>query len=176
MSACPSDDPNAWDLHARPNVIPISPFQPLNNSPDHLLHVATRIEQAAHQFYKDVYAAVALHTSVVASPEGAPRSASVAGRPDRGAAAPSECWGCDVAVRSDVVAGATCTMPVSWQATITAGGRGEVLSLPLPAPAAPVERTATSTDAISVNAADVVRLIITSTSIVDVFRRLDDGA
>jgi hypothetical protein len=37
-------------------VIPVSPFQPLNNSPDCLLHVAWLIEQASAQYFYSLHA------------------------------------------------------------------------------------------------------------------------
>ena len=61
------DDPNAWDLYARPNVIPISPFQPLNNSRDHLLNVLTRIEETRRTYFEAVMTAATMATPVVAT-------------------------------------------------------------------------------------------------------------
>ena len=52
------DDPGAWDASCRHHVIPVSPFQPFNNSPDCLLHVAWLIEQAAQRFFSSVHAAL----------------------------------------------------------------------------------------------------------------------
>ena len=50
------DDPGAWDVAVRHHVIPISPFQPLNNSHEHLLHVVWLIEQAAQRFFNEFHA------------------------------------------------------------------------------------------------------------------------
>ena len=55
VRAC-ADDPGAWDVSVRHHVIPISPFQPLNNSHDHLLHVVSLIERAAHNFFAALHA------------------------------------------------------------------------------------------------------------------------
>lgn len=49
------DDPGAWDVSVRHHVIPISPFQPLNNSHEHLLHVIHLIEQAGQQFFNNIH-------------------------------------------------------------------------------------------------------------------------
>jgi hypothetical protein len=53
------DSPSAWDQSVRNHVIPISPFQPLNNKPDHLLHVAWLIEQAAERYFNDMHSEIA---------------------------------------------------------------------------------------------------------------------
>ena len=49
------DDVGAWAPECRSNVIPISPFQPLNNSHEHLLSVVYLIEQAAERFFNDIH-------------------------------------------------------------------------------------------------------------------------
>jgi hypothetical protein len=49
------DDPGAWDVSVRRHVIPISPFQPLNNSHEHLLRVVQLIEQASQNFFNYIY-------------------------------------------------------------------------------------------------------------------------
>lgn len=41
------DDPNAWEIDCRKLLLEISPFQPTNNSPDHLLKIAESIKNAA---------------------------------------------------------------------------------------------------------------------------------
>ena len=48
------DDPGAWDVSVRHHVIPISPFQPLNNSQEHLLHTVHLIEQASQDFHNNI--------------------------------------------------------------------------------------------------------------------------
>lgn len=45
------DDVGAWAYNDQANVIPISPFQPLNNSPEFLDRVATEIEHRVAMFY-----------------------------------------------------------------------------------------------------------------------------
>ena len=45
------DDPFAWDQSCRHQVLPISPFQPTNNSPACLLHLAGVIERAAAEYF-----------------------------------------------------------------------------------------------------------------------------
>ena len=45
------DDPTAWDKACRHQVLPISPFQPTNNSPACLLHIASVIERAAAEYF-----------------------------------------------------------------------------------------------------------------------------
>ena len=53
------NDPGAWDIAVRQHVIPISPFQPLNNSSEHLLHVIWLIEQAAQRFFNSIHTDIA---------------------------------------------------------------------------------------------------------------------
>ena len=53
------DDPGAWDVSVRHHVIPISPFQPLNNSHEHLFHVVWLIEQAAQRFFNNIHSDMA---------------------------------------------------------------------------------------------------------------------
>jgi hypothetical protein len=45
------DDPFAWDQSCRHQVLPVSPFQPTNNSPACLLHLAEVIERAAAEYF-----------------------------------------------------------------------------------------------------------------------------
>jgi hypothetical protein len=45
------DDPFAWEQSCRHQVLHISPFQPTNNSPACLLHLAEVIERAAAQYF-----------------------------------------------------------------------------------------------------------------------------
>lgn len=49
------DDPEAWDVKDRRHVIPISPFQPCNNSHEDLLHVVWLIEEAAKRYYNHIH-------------------------------------------------------------------------------------------------------------------------
>lgn len=53
------DDPGAWDVAVRHHVIPISPFQPLNNSHENLLHVVWLIEMAAQRLFTNFHADLA---------------------------------------------------------------------------------------------------------------------
>ena len=50
-----SDDPGAWDASIRHHVIPITPFQPVVNSPDHLLNTLWLIEKCAAQFFHTAF-------------------------------------------------------------------------------------------------------------------------
>ena len=52
------DDPGAWDVAVRHHVIPISPFQPRNNSHEHLLNVVERIEVAAQRLFTKFHTAL----------------------------------------------------------------------------------------------------------------------
>ena len=45
------DDPFAWDQSCRHQVLPVSPFQPTNNSPARLLHLAEVIDRAAAGYF-----------------------------------------------------------------------------------------------------------------------------
>ena len=49
------DDPLAWDISIRHHVIPITPFQPVINSPDHLLNTLWLIEKCAAQFFHTAF-------------------------------------------------------------------------------------------------------------------------
>jgi hypothetical protein len=66
-----SDDPGAWDISIRHHVIPISPFQPCNNSHEHLMHVIWIIENAAQRFFESLHAQLPPLTTTV-PPHGTP--------------------------------------------------------------------------------------------------------
>jgi hypothetical protein len=59
------DDVSAWDPACRHQVLPILPFQPGNNSPECLLHLATVIETAAQNYYTVSAAAPAAAAAAV---------------------------------------------------------------------------------------------------------------
>lgn len=67
FSLLPSDDPGAWDISVRHHVIPISPFQPFNNSHEHLLHVVWLIEQSAQHFFDAVHHHLTSSSPITAS-------------------------------------------------------------------------------------------------------------
>ena len=95
------DDPFAWDQSCQHQVLSVSPFQPTNNSPARLLHLAEVIERAAAEYFGGTPLAAPITPVAAVTPPALPHVQPPAAAAAAGAAEPALAEEMDFGATSD---------------------------------------------------------------------------